>query len=401
MKHGWAHRWYLVALLALFLGWLPKIKATTVPWAHDNDFAHSYLTALMVRQGTSPYAKDLLPMYREHAFSPTRQIAEATNPPPLAVTMSPLTFLAPDSAYAVWVVVQLVSLASGVLLLISALGIRVSSVGALGLLVGSIAPLSTFALLRYGQSQGLIFFVISLGVWCARSGPRWLAPSLLGLASSFKLFTLPLIVVAFRYWGARGVAFFLCGFAVLWLPFVLWCGSAGLGDFFVSTVPFIQSLSLSFDANISLSAAVTYTSQAFGFGTDGVSSLAQCACLIILGALVFAEYRRSRACPDLCESVAYVVALCLLLSPTSWPHYIPLLTVLFLCLVRNAQHAREPQREMWWVLGLYLCVGSAIGFQRSGDILTQIVSAWWAPAWIAVASWRLMVSSSCRDARCG
>lgn len=393
-----AVRWYLVALVALFLGWLPKIQATTVPWSRDNDFAHSYLTALMVSEGVSPYDKDLVPLYRQYDFSPTRAVAKAGNPPPLAALMSPITRLSPDSAYVVWVVVQLVSLAGGVLLLIAALKIRVSSMGKLGLILGSIAPLSTFALIRYGQGQAIIFFFLSLAVWCARRPSWWLSPFLLGLSSSFKLFTAPLVFVALRYWSVRGVALFAAGFAALWIPFLVVCGAQGLKDFLFSTLPYVQSLSLSFDANISVSGAFSYTMQALGVNPFASTLALQGVCLVLLAVLVFLEYRRSRACREYSVSVAYVVALCVIFSPTAWPHYIPLLTPLFLCLVREAQRSQDPEREMLWVVGMYLCVGSALGFQRSGDIITQVVSAWWAPVWISVASWRLLVLSRATSA---
>ena len=307
--------------------------------------------------------------------------------------MSPLTLLAPDSAYLVWVTVQLVSLVSGVLLLIAALEIRLSSVGKLGLVIGSIAPLSTFALIRYGQGQGVILFFISLALWCAGRASWWLSPFFLGLASSFKLFTVPLIFVALRYWGVRGLALFVAGFTVPWIPFLAVCGAEGVRDFFLSTLPYVQSLSLSFDANISVAGAVSFTLQTFGINASSLTELIQGASLFLLGALVFVECRRSQEHRELSRTVAYVVALCVMLSPTSWPHYIPLLTPLFLSLVREAQRSIDSKRDMLWVIGLYMCVGSAIGFQRGGDFIQQLVSAWWAPVWIAVASWRLMVLS--------
>jgi hypothetical protein len=66
-----------------------------------------------------------------------------------------------------------------------------------------------------------------------------------------------------------------------------------------------------------------------------------------------------------------------LLSPTSWPHYLPLLTGGFIYLVACSLRAKRPEVALWIVLALFLCLGATIGYVPRGDLLTQLVSAWW------------------------
>jgi hypothetical protein len=255
------------------------------------------------------------------------------------------------------------------------------------LMLGAIAPLSTFALVRYGQSQGIIFFLIALGVWWAHRGSRSMAPFLFGVASSLKLFTVPLIVVALRYFGMRGALLFSAGFVALWIPFVALCGLDGLAVFFAKTLPYVRSLSLSFDGNISVSGAIVYSLQSFDRSAQEYAPLVQGVCLLLLVGVVGYDYRRSQKEPNLLASVSFVLTLCVMLSPTAWPHYAPLLLGSYVVLVKSAQGDTDPRRTLMKVLGLYLCVACALGYQRSGDIVTQIVSAWWAPAWIGLTAW--------------
>ena len=80
---------FVISIVVLFLGWLPKLGADRVFWYLENDFAHYYLTGALVRSGVNPYAVNLSPLYAENEFTPTRDIPQVSSPPPLAVVMAP------------------------------------------------------------------------------------------------------------------------------------------------------------------------------------------------------------------------------------------------------------------------------------------------------------------------
>jgi lysylphosphatidylglycerol synthetase-like protein (DUF2156 family) len=92
--------------------------------------------------------------------------------------------------------------------------------------------------------------------------------------------------------------------------------------------------------------------------------------------LVAFERRESS---DLMASTMSVVTASCLLSPTTWPHYLPILTGCFIYLVKRGEESTRSEIALAWVVGLYLSMGAALGYIARGDLLMQLVSAWWAP----------------------
>lgn len=370
---------FVLAVVVLFVGWLPKLGADRVYWYLDNDFAHYYLTAKLVGNGVNPYLTQLSPLYAEYGFTPTRDIPLAGAPPALAAVMAPLAGFSPPVAFGVWSLIQLAALVLGVLVLLKERGPLGSGDRSALLLAGAVAPLGVFAHLRYGQTQALIFFLIAVGVLLMRRddqlSPR-IGALLWGLASSLKLFTVPLVFVAWRYRGKGGVAWFALGFVLLWIPVALLCGPESITTFLGTTLPYIRDLSVAFNGNCSLAGALTYT-QRIVAGSDIVSVASlQLACMALIVPLVLIE-RREKA--DVMASTMIMVTASCLLSPTTWPHYFPLLTGGFIYLLQRGEESARPQASLALVLALYLCLGSALGYIARGDVVMQVVSAWWAP----------------------
>ena len=370
---------FVLAIVLLFLGWLPKLGADRVYWYLDNDFAHYYLTAKLLRNGVNPYLVQLAPLYGEYGFTPTRDILQAGAPPALAAVMAPLVGFSPMMAFGVWSLIQLAALAFGVMVLLKGCGSLRSGNRTALLLAGAVAPLGFFAHLRYGQAQALIFFLIAVGVVLVQRDDRWAARigSLLwGMASSLKLFTAPLIFVAWRYRGREGAVWFALGFALLWIPVAVLSGTQSIVTFVGTTLPYIRDLSVAFNGNCSLAGALTYTQRIFA-GTDVVSVAAlQVLCIALILPLVLVERREK---PDVMASTMSMVTASCLLSPTTWPHYFPLLMGGFIYLLSRGEESARPQVALGWVLGLYVCMGAALGYISRGDALMQLVSAWWAP----------------------
>ena len=370
---------FVLAVVVLFLGWLPKFGADRVHWYLDNDFAHYYLTAKLVRNGMNPYLVQLSPLYAENGFTPTRDVPQAGAPPALAAVMAPLAGFSPFVAFGMWSLIQLAALVLGVLVLLKERGPLGSWDRTALLLAGAVAPLGVFAHLRYGQVQALIFFLIAVGVVLVQREDQWssrIGALLWGMASSLKLFTVPLVFVAWRYRGKGGVVWFALGFVLLWVPVAVLCGPESITTFLGTTLPYIRDLSVAFNGNCSLAGALTYTQRIFA-GSDVVSVASlQVACMALIVPLVLIERREK---PDIMASTMIMVTASCLLSPTTWPHYFPLLTGGFIYLLQRGEESARPQASLALVLALYLCLGSALGYIGRGDVVMQVVSAWWAP----------------------
>ena len=368
---------FVLGILALFLGWIPKLGADGVSWFLDNDFAHLYLTGSLVRAGVDPYSVDLAPLYPQSGFTPTREIPFAGAPPALAIVIAPFTLLQPLQSYLLWTVLQVGALLLGSVIMMRVVGLRYSFLGTIAVLCGVLAPLGVFAHLRYGQTQALMFLLIAIGVALVQRDSRWMWRGgliLWGVASSLKLFTAPLLFVAWRYRGREGALWFMIGFGLLCVPFALWCGFGALLTFASRTVPYLQEISVAFNGNISLSGALTYT-QRIILGGEVLSVRAfQIVSLLAFVPLCMVEWRERK---DVVAATVSCVAASCLLSPTTWSHYLPLLTGGFLYLLARAQRAGCPEPALWSVFGLYICLGCTLGYTARGDIVMQLVSAWW------------------------
>lgn len=385
----------ILSIVALFLGWLPKLGADRTFWYLDNDFAHYYLTGGLVRSGVNPYAVTLAPLYAEQGFTPTRDIPQAGAPPALAVVMAPFSALSPALAFLAWSAVQVGSLVFGVLLLLRHCQVTLSRQATLSVVLAAIAPLGMFAHLRYGQSQALIFGLVAAGIVLLSHASKvsWrFGAFLCGVSASLKLFTAPLGFVVARYRGWEGFGWFVAGFISLWGVFVGLCGWDALRLFFTSTLPYIRDLSVAFNGNISLSGAITYSYRILT-GADLIAvTRVQGLCLILFMPYLLWERGERR---DLVASSMMMMTVCCLLSPTSWPHYLPLVTGGFIYLLRAVQVSARPSVGLGVVLAAYLCTSVAMGYLPQGDLLMRLVSAWWGP--LCLIAILLLMTSARRE----
>jgi hypothetical protein len=370
---------FVISIVVLFLGWLPKLGADRVFWYLDNDFAHYYLTGALVRSGVNPYVVNLSPLYGENEFTPTRDIPQPSAPPPLAVLMAPFSVLAPFESFCVWTAVQVGALLLGVVLLLKTCGVARTARGTLLLMLASLAPLGMFAHIRYGQTQALMFGLVAFGIVLLSRPQGWgwrFGAVLWGVSASLKLFTAPLGWVALRHRGWEGLCWFVFGFSSLWGIFWGLCGWDAIRIFFLSTLPYLRELSVAFHGNISLSGAVTFSQRVLaGRGVLSVSFLQTISVLLVLPFLLWE--RKERA--DLVASTMMVLVASCLLSPTAWPHYLPLLTGGFVYLLAKAQRSAQPEASHVVTLVLYVCMGVAMGYISRGDMMTQVISIWWGP----------------------
>jgi hypothetical protein len=386
---------FVISIVVLFLGWLPKLGADRVFWYLDNDFAHYYLTGALVRSGVNPYAVNLSPLYAENEFTPTRDIPQVSSPPPLAVVMVPFSLLSPFLSFCVWTFVQVTSLLLGVLLLLNRCEVTRSRRTTIIFLFAALAPLGMFAHLRYGQVQALMFGLVAIGVELLARASRWswrLGAFLMGVSASLKLFLAPLGWVAFRYRGWEGLSWFALGFLSLWGVFVAMCGFEPIVTFCTSTLPYLRELAVAFNGNITISGALTYTQRMFTGGDLIPVALLQALSLLLLVPFLVWE-RKERE--DLIASTMMVLTASCLVSPTAWPHYLPLLTGGFVYLLGKAQRSARPEVPCVVMLVLYVCMGVAMGYLSRGDLMNQVVSAWWGP--LSMISLLLLLSEARRE----
>ena len=154
------------------------------------------------------------------------------------------------------------------------------------------------------------------------------------------------------------------------------CGWDSVVTFVTVTVPYLRELSIAFNGNISLSAALIYTQRVLvGADVVGASLVQLLSVLLVIPFIVWERRERE----DLVASTMMVLAVSCLLSPTAWPHYLPLLTGGFLYLLGQAQRSVRPEVGQVVTLALYVCMGVSMGYLSRGDLLTQIVSIWWGP----------------------
>lgn len=367
----------MLGTVALFLGWLPKLRAEHVYWFLDNDFAHFYLTGKLISSGLNPYSVNLAPLYIEQGFTPSFPIPSAGAPPALGLLWALFSPLPPLWAFIAWTVFQVGALLLGAVILMRSLGLRQSGDYLAAVLFGTLAPLGMFMHIRYGQTQALMFLMLVGGLVLMQRDGRWAwrgGVVLWGMATSLKLFTLPLVFVALRYKGREGLVWFLAGLATLPALFVGWCGTDGLYTFVAHTLPYLRDLSMAFTANIRLSGALVH-SQQIVLGEAFLSErTVQAFSFIVFLPLLVLEWREKR---DLVASTMTIATASCLLSPTSWPHYLPLLTGSFIYLLACGLRARRPEMALWSVLALFLCLGATVGYVPQGDVMMRLVSAWW------------------------
>jgi len=209
--------WVAVAgVLVLGALFLHDILTLVLVKLHYNDFGKFYYSAEAGRRGLSMYAPSV---------ATNIQISERTwiqfwnmNPPHFQIVLWPLTWLPIQSAYVVWMSINVGIAFLTVGRIASALERRVKPAWLLFALVA--AP--TLSTTVTGQVTGIVFGLVSW-IWLDMRDQRWArAGSAIGIACSIKPFLAPLVIylVLRKQWravaiaAASGTACFLVGLAV-------------------------------------------------------------------------------------------------------------------------------------------------------------------------------------------
>lgn len=374
---------FIFCLVRFYVGWFRRINLTGRPWFTDNDFAHHYLTGRLVLEKQNPYLADLLQLYKQYGFEVGFSGPNPTAPPALAILLAPFATMSPQTSFILWTIFQLGSLILGVLLLIRHLKIRLSYFDYFLVILGALGTSGVFAHIRYGQAQLILFFLVILGLRLIDHNKRvaqnvglvcW------GISVSFKLFTLPLLYVAYRYKGIRGVFWFGIGFTSLTVPFIGLCGIHSIETFVHHTLPYTRELASQFTGNISLSGSVVRL-QRLIVGHDLFSPLLlqQISALLLLPYSIL-EWRYSR---DLVASTLSVLVVSCLISPTAWAHYLPLLTGGFIYIGKCIADGERAGISWVTLLSLYLAMAMPLDWMMTSHE-GQIAATVWTPACMGI-----------------
>lgn len=376
---------FLVAVALLLLSSTFRIRASTIPWHRDNDFAHYYLTATLTAEGRDPYSTNLVPLYEHYQLTPSREIERATNPPALALLTVALSYFSPMQAFQIWTALQLLALLGSILLFIDLIGLRLSVLEKVVLLIASLGPYGSFSHFKYGQGQALMALLIIVGLQLLRDGPNYrrnIGAFLWGVATSLKLFTYPLVYIVWRYYGWKAALWFMLGLLALHLPFTLLCGPESILNYFYNALPYVQFTAVKYSGNISFTSAIVYTAGII-YGSINVNravlSFLNFGSVMLLAWAIYYEHRENAEKAGVVTSTMVILTACCLLSPTCWPHYLPLIYGALLLLLKYSLETHRQRSFNMMVIAVYIMLGAAIGYLGKEDLPARIVSAWWGP----------------------
>lgn len=370
-----------VFLLLSALLFIVAYKSSEKPlekWSRHNDFAHYYLGAEIFSQGRSPYSVELKELYKLKGLINKPPIEKATNPPALLLLTSPLALLEIDDAFMVWSAVQFLSLLAMIIFSIRALGILMTKRELLIITLASLAVYPVTYHFELGQTQLLIGALIAIALKLMLSdlkAERIMGALLIGFATSIKLFTWPLLVLVAIELGTVGL---IASVAALILPNLLASVLVGpelITDFISEALPYVSKTVLIFAGSSSLIGTIIHSLSIISADTYQITeqtvrllNILSASFLFILS-VVIARLKR-----DLLSKASMLIALLLILSPTTWSHYLVLTIIPFMTLIKLF---RERATNSFWLILCYVAIAFSQGRLRRGDNLWQWVTACW------------------------
>ena len=353
---------------------LPE-RATT--W----DFSHYYTSAMVLRDGGDPYTTDLQPIGARLGLK-IDQINRGTYPPTFIWCFSPLTRLPVRSAFFVWQAFSIACLAGGLVLLMRE---TVSRRAAAWLTLGVVffAPVQLH--LAFSQSQFMIFLMLVLVIRALERSRDAEAGVILAAATLLRAYPIAMAgyLVVRRRWKALG--WMVAGLIVGGLITVAAVGLKTCLDFKYVPALITQRYFLENPSNIALG---SFIARMFWRLSDsgligaheslrkGVSLAASAAVGIFVLVRTWTHYD-SEDEPDLDRRVYSLwLATMVLISPTSWDHYLVLLLIPFIQVTSAAIAGRVGRPAVIMCIASYVLaqigfyVFAMSGFVHSHELLT-------------------------------
>ena len=244
----------MVAASAIFL-WSVRVP----PRWSDSDFSYYYVSSRMLLKGQNPYTTPLKAMSQELGFRFSEEFPIAGYPPSFLRLFAPLAALPPRVAFAVWVSVEIGSLAVILWLTRRLLGGRLSGRGWLFVAALAICSRTVTYHLVYSQIQLLLAALVLAGYAAHRAGKHGWACLAVSIAGILKFY--PFILLPWFIWssggGVRARLYRVLGVIVLVLAGVALTGPALWRDFLQHGIPMAVGEEIGRNFHFSLPALVT------------------------------------------------------------------------------------------------------------------------------------------------
>jgi hypothetical protein len=376
-----------VVYVAIVIAMLPARAAT---W----DFSHYYVSAMVLRQGADPYKSDLQPIGTRLGLK-IDEINRGTYPPTFIWCFSPLTRLPVRSAFFVWQTLSIASLVAGLVLLMRGTVSRRAAAW-LSLAVVFFAPVQLHMALS--QSQFIVFLMLVLVIRALEHSRDAEAGMILAAATLLRAYPLAMTgyLVVRQHWRALG--WMAAGLAVGGLITVAAVGLNTCLDFRYAPALITSQYFLRQPGNIALG---SFISRVFWRLSDYglVSSheyLREAISFAVCGAVGIAvamrTWTRDNDEPDTDRrAFSLWIATMVLISPTSWIHYLVLLILPFIQITSAAIAGRSGRIAVMICIASYVLAEAAFimfapsGFADSHPLLSTemgFMSA--AAAWVGM-----------------
>jgi Glycosyltransferase family 87 len=356
---------------------LPMLSARATSW----DFSHYYASAIVLRDGGDPYTTDLRPIGARLGLK-IDEINRGTYPPTFIWCFSPLTRLPLRSAFFIWQGISIACLAAGLVLLMRG---TVSRHAAAWLTLGVVffAPVQLH--LALSQSQFMVFLLLVLVIRALERSRDAEAGVILAAATLLRAYPLAMAgyLVVRRHWKALG--WMVAGLIVGGLMTVAAVGLRTCLDFKYVPALITQRYFLENPSNIALGSFIARMFWRLSdhglIGTHEslreVVSLAACAAVGIFVLVRTWTQDESEDEPDV-DRRAYSLwlATMVLISPTSWDHYLVLLLIPFIQITSAAVAGRVGRPAVIMCIASYILaqigfyVFTLSGFVHSHELLT-------------------------------
>ena len=364
-----------------------------------NDSAHYTLTSRQLFAGEDPYVSEFGDKYQEAGLINSPVILKATNPPALAFIYIPFALAPLPWGYIAWSLLQAFALIVTLRSLNRSLQLGLSPPQLLILSISALVMCPTISHLQYGQTQLLMLALVTIGAERAinshfRSKSAW---ALWGIATSFKLFTWPLIGVALLFGGWPAALLFLASTLAMQLPAALLAGPQLLFSFLQHALPYITSVLSGYNSNNGLIGALTYSLQIVS--ADPAATLPGAVCVLItltpLIAIVLLKilWRPKLDAAIFLNATALALIVACLFSPSSWNHYLVLLIFALLCLLSLSHKKINRAINPASLLISYFLLGLAQGRVHGLGIEWELASIWWGPLTLSYVAMLLILGT--------
>lgn len=384
-------------LAALALVYAAVIIATLPARATKWDFSHYYTSALVLRDGGDPYTTDLQPLGTRLGLQ-IDEINHGGYPPTFIWCFSPLTRLPVRLAFWVWQALSIACLAAGLVLLMRE---TVSRRAAAWLTLGVVffAPVQLH--IAFSQSQFMVFLMLVLVIRALERSRDAEAGLILAAAALLRAY--PLVMAGYlvvrRQWKA--LAWMVAGLAVGAAITVAAVGLQTCLDFRSVPAWITQRYFLQNPSQIALGSFIARTfwrlsdSGLIGSHESLRKAISLAASIAVLAFAIARTWPRDNTGdePDI-DRRAYSlwIATMILISPTSWDHYLVLLLLPFIEITSAAMAGRVGRPAVIMCVVSYILaelgfwIFTASRFVHSHSILTTemgFMSA--AAAWVGIA----------------